>query len=122
MLAPDLTLDGLRLLADRNTGPPLSYSPSALRASGNEYHSDYASYLQGTIMTEKQDGLSFLPLGGTGEIGMNFNLYCLTKNGHDTWLAIDCGIGFRATIRLKPKCSCRIRPLSPIVRGTCAVS
>ncbi|KXV17209.1 ribonuclease J [Gluconobacter oxydans] len=45
-------------------------------------------------MTEKQDGLSFLPLGGTGEIGMNFNLYCLTKNGHDTWLAIDCGIGF----------------------------
>ncbi|GBR55996.1 ribonuclease J [Gluconobacter sphaericus] len=45
-------------------------------------------------MTEKQDGLSFLPLGGTGEIGMNFNLYCLTKNGNDTWLAIDCGIGF----------------------------
>ncbi|MBF0858022.1 ribonuclease J [Gluconobacter sp. LMG 31484] len=45
-------------------------------------------------MTEKPDGLSFLPLGGTGEIGMNFNLYCLTKNGHDTWLAIDCGIGF----------------------------
>ncbi|GBR70760.1 ribonuclease J [Gluconobacter kanchanaburiensis] len=45
-------------------------------------------------MTEKPDGLSFLPLGGTGEIGMNFNLYCLTKNGRDTWLAIDCGIGF----------------------------
>ncbi|MBF0891243.1 ribonuclease J [Gluconobacter sp. LMG 1744] len=45
-------------------------------------------------MTETPDGLSFLPLGGTGEIGMNFNLYCLTKNGRDTWLAIDCGIGF----------------------------
>ncbi len=34
--------------------------------------------------------LTFLPLGGTGEIGMNLNLYrCDGK-----WLAIDCGIGF----------------------------
>ena len=33
---------------------------------------------------------SFLPLGGTGEIGMNLNLYrCGGK-----YLAIDCGIGF----------------------------
>jgi ribonuclease J len=30
----------------------------------------------------------FLPLGGCGEIGMNFNLF-----GHrDAWLAVDCGI------------------------------
>ena len=36
------------------------------------------------------DGLAFLPLGGTGEIGMNLNLYrCGGK-----YLAIDCGIGF----------------------------
>ncbi len=34
--------------------------------------------------------LAFLPLGGTGEIGMNLNLY--RCNGH--WLAVDCGIGF----------------------------
>ncbi len=34
--------------------------------------------------------LAFLPLGGTGEIGMNLNLY--RCDGH--WLAIDCGIGF----------------------------
>ncbi len=34
--------------------------------------------------------LTFLPLGGTGEIGMNLNLY--RCNGK--WLAIDCGIGF----------------------------
>ncbi|UMM08594.1 ribonuclease J [Gluconobacter frateurii] len=45
-------------------------------------------------MTDTPDGLSFLPLGGTGEIGMNFNLYRLTKNNKETWLAIDCGIGF----------------------------
>ena len=34
--------------------------------------------------------LAFLPLGGTGEIGMNLNLY---RYG-GKWLAIDCGIGF----------------------------
>ena len=34
--------------------------------------------------------LAFLPLGGTGEIGMNLNLY---RCG-DKWLAVDCGIGF----------------------------
>ena len=34
--------------------------------------------------------LAFLPLGGTGEIGMNLNLY--RCNGY--WLAVDCGIGF----------------------------
>ncbi len=34
--------------------------------------------------------LAFLPLGGTGEIGMNLNLY--RCNGQ--WLAVDCGIGF----------------------------
>jgi ribonuclease J len=34
--------------------------------------------------------LAFLPLGGTGEIGMNLNLY----RCDDRWLAVDCGIGF----------------------------
>ncbi len=34
--------------------------------------------------------LAFLPLGGTGEIGMNLNLY--RSNGK--WLAVDCGMGF----------------------------
>ncbi len=34
--------------------------------------------------------LLFVPLGGSGEIGMNFNLY--TTGGR--WLAIDCGITF----------------------------
>ncbi len=35
-------------------------------------------------------GFLYVPLGGTGEIGMNFNLY-----GCDgAWLAVDCGMGF----------------------------
>ncbi len=41
-------------------------------------------------MTPDQDDLWFLPLGGTGEIGMNMNLY-----GHDgQWLMVDCGVIF----------------------------
>ncbi|MCH1551483.1 MAG: ribonuclease J [Pseudomonadales bacterium] len=43
-------------------------------------------------MTPAKDDLWFLPLGGTGEIGMNLNLY-----GHDgCWLMVDCGITFSA--------------------------
>ena len=41
-------------------------------------------------MDVPSDGLAFLPLGGTGEIGMNLNLY---RYG-GKYLAIDCGIGF----------------------------
>src|SRR5262245_26837778 len=41
-------------------------------------------------MDSETGDLAFLPLGGTGEIGMNLNLYrCDGK-----WLAVDCGIGF----------------------------
>ena len=41
-------------------------------------------------MIPSQEDLWFLPLGGTGEIGMNMNLY-----GHDgQWLMVDCGVSF----------------------------
>lgn len=38
----------------------------------------------------KNDDLVFLPLGGTGEIGMNVNLY----HYKGKWIMIDCGAGF----------------------------
>lgn len=42
-------------------------------------------------LTPTRRDLWFLPLGGTGEIGMNMNLY-----GHDGhWLMVDCGVTFR---------------------------
>lgn len=41
-------------------------------------------------MVRANADLAFLPLGGTGEIGMNLNLY---RCG-GSWLAVDCGIGF----------------------------
>jgi len=41
-------------------------------------------------MEQSSGDLAFLPLGGTGEIGMNLNLYRCDGR----WLAVDCGIGF----------------------------
>ena len=41
-------------------------------------------------MTDANHDLAFIPLGGTGEIGMNLNVY--RCNG--ALLAVDCGIGF----------------------------
>src|SRR3984957_9955046 len=47
-------------------------------------------HIEGRLMDALTGDLAFLPLGGTGEIGMNFNLYrCAGK-----YLAVDCGIGF----------------------------
>nr|WP_294507934.1 ribonuclease J [uncultured Rhodopila sp.] len=45
-------------------------------------------------MDSETGDLAFLPLGGTGEIGMNLNLYRWRENGREKWLAVDCGIGF----------------------------
>ncbi len=46
--------------------------------------------VESDLMDAVTGDLAFLPLGGTGEIGMNLNLYrCDGK-----WLAVDCGIGF----------------------------
>ena len=43
-------------------------------------------------MSEKleQNKLFFLPLGGSGEIGMNLNLYSY----NDDWLMVDLGVSF----------------------------
>ena len=45
-------------------------------------------------MDSETGDLAFLPLGGTGEIGMNLNLYRWREGGRESWLAVDCGIGF----------------------------
>ncbi len=41
-------------------------------------------------VAEHKDNLLFLPLGGSGEIGMNLNLYQYKGK----WLMVDCGAGF----------------------------
>jgi ribonuclease J len=43
---------------------------------------------------KKADELLFLPLGGSGEIGMNMNLYGFGPRHAPRWLMIDCGVTF----------------------------
>jgi ribonuclease J len=46
-------------------------------------------------MTDRNDKeLVFLPLGGTGEIGMNCNLYGFGTRGKRQWIMVDLGVTF----------------------------
>ena len=42
----------------------------------------------------RPDQLTFLPLGGAGEIGMNLNLYGFGPEDRETWVMVDLGITF----------------------------
>src|SRR5689334_4329238 len=42
----------------------------------------------------RPDELTFAPLGGVGEIGMNLSIYGLGKDRQRAWLAIDLGVSF----------------------------
>ena len=53
-----------------------------------------------------KDELLFCPLGGSGEIGMNMNLY-----GHDgKWLMVDCGVTFEKNTDLDGEALSGSRP------------
>ena len=41
-----------------------------------------------------KDELIFCPLGGSGEIGMNMNLYAYGKPGSQKWIIVDAGVTF----------------------------
>jgi ribonuclease J len=41
-----------------------------------------------------KDELVFLPLGGSGEIGMNFNAYGFGPSDDRQWIIVDCGVLF----------------------------
>ncbi|HXR94955.1 MAG TPA: ribonuclease J [Rhizomicrobium sp.] len=42
----------------------------------------------------KSEELVFLPLGGSGEIGMNFNAYGFGPPNRRQWIVVDCGVTF----------------------------
>jgi ribonuclease J len=44
--------------------------------------------------TKKNDELVFLPLGGSNEIGMNFNLYGFGPSDNRKWIVVDLGVTF----------------------------
>lgn len=45
-------------------------------------------------MTDRNSELVFLPLGGSGEIGMNLNLYGYGPRGDYDWIMVDLGVTF----------------------------
>jgi ribonuclease J len=46
------------------------------------------------MVKPQQDELVFLPLGGSGEIGMNFNAYGFGPPSDRQWIIVDCGVLF----------------------------
>ncbi|MEA2794322.1 MAG: ribonuclease, partial [Bradyrhizobium sp.] len=46
-----------------------------------------------SLMT-RPDELTFAPLGGVGEIGMNLSIYGLGNRHQRSWLAVDLGVSF----------------------------
>ena len=47
----------------------------------------------------RPDELTFAPLGGVGEIGMNLSIYGLGNRHQRSWLAVDLGVA--ATLAAK---------------------
>jgi ribonuclease J len=61
------------------------------------------------LLLPDEEQFWFLPLGGTGEIGMNLNLY-----GHNNqWLMVDCGITFDEPLIPGDKQSFRVVAADP---------
>jgi len=46
------------------------------------------------VSASRDDELVLLPLGGAGEIGMNFNAYGYGTEGARKWIVVDCGVLF----------------------------
>jgi ribonuclease J len=46
------------------------------------------------VVLNTRDELVFLPLGGSGEIGMNFNAYGFGPPSRRKWIIVDCGVLF----------------------------
>ena len=42
----------------------------------------------------RQEELLFCPLGGSGEIGMNMNLFAYGKEDNQKWIIVDLGVTF----------------------------
>ncbi len=50
-------------------------------------------FREGVLMA-RPDELTFAPLGGVGEIGMNLSIYGLGNRHQRSWLAVDLGVSF----------------------------
>ena len=64
------------------------------------------------MKAKDQDELVFLPLGGSNEIGMNFNLYGYGPAHARKWIVVDLGVTFGDRRRPASRSFCRT-PNSP---------
>ena len=63
-------------------------------ASGEVFFGDAAASSGGRGLMARPDELTFAPLGGVGEIGMNLSIYGLGNRHQRSWLAVDLGVSF----------------------------
>ena len=47
-----------------------------------------------SFLMKTNNEILFCPLGGSGEIGANMNLYGFGEPNHHKWIIVDCGITF----------------------------
>src|SRR6202795_4322823 len=69
--------------------------------TGRQAHADrrrrgifWLSSLRGSSLMARSDELTFAPLGGVGEIGMNLSIYGLGNRHQRSWLPIYLGVSF----------------------------
>ena len=62
-----------------------------------------------------KDELLFCPLGGSGEIGGNMNLYAYGKEDDQKWIIVDMGVSFADDSIPGTESSAKDTPISTII-------
>ena len=62
-----------------------------------------------------KEELLFCPLGGSGEIGMNLNLYAYGKESDQKWIAVDMGVTFADDSIPGIESSANVTPISTAI-------
>ena len=62
-----------------------------------------------------KDELLFCPLGGSGEIGMNLNLFAYGKPENHKWIIVDIGVTFADDTIPGTVSSAKVTPISTMI-------
>ena len=62
-----------------------------------------------------KEELIFCPLGGSGEIGMNMNLYAYGEEGKHKWIIVDMGVTFADDSIPGIESSAKVTPISTAI-------
>ena len=63
----------------------------------------------------KKEELLFCPLGGSGEIGMNMNLYAYGTTENKKWIVVDMGVTFADDSIPGIESSAKVTPISTTI-------